>query len=88
MKGGVVFIALMVIIVFSIPTHSINDSEMQNLFGNNSEVSVIVILKDNPNILKLQTKNLKDFYLDKHFCLSKHKKSCKLEIISILANNN
>src|SRR3989338_3850453 len=59
MKGGVVFIALMVIIVFSIPTHSINDSEMQNLFGNNSEVSVIVILKDNPNILKLQAKNLK-----------------------------
>ena len=56
MKGGVVFIALMVIIVFSIPTHSINDSEMQNLFGNNSEVSVIVILKDNPNILKLQAK--------------------------------
>src|SRR3989338_1618911 len=59
MKSGVVVIVLMIIILLSTSTYSINNSEMQDLFGDNNETSVIVVLKDNPNTLKLQAKNLK-----------------------------
>jgi len=59
MKSGVAFIILILITITSASVYSINNSEMQDLFGDNNETSVIVVLKDNPNPLKLQAKNLK-----------------------------
>ena len=59
-KSAVLILIFIVILALSVISHAQVNSETQDLFGNNSEAPVIVVLKDNSNILKSEAaKNIK-----------------------------
>ena len=51
-RGLVIFLVIVIALVYSLPVQSQANSEMQDLFGDNDEANVIVVLKDDYSALQ------------------------------------
>ena len=86
-KKSLLLCALAFILLYSIAVHSEADSEIEELFGDDEEIEVIVVLKDDYNVLE---NNYDDDLEEKKMMISKQQEKVlnELDYITIKQNDS